>query len=348
MYKSFKDISLPITEEEYRNDGCFHYSTLATFEREGIHCIPRLKDKKESPSLLFGSCVDCLVTDGEEAYNNNYIVADLPPLSDNITKIVKGLADIYKTQYLNIKNIPKEAVIAAFNSLGIGLGWKEQTKLDKVYAGEYYYRLLALAGEKTIISSELNEQVYACYKSLKESPATKQLFAKDSPFEPEIERCYQLKFKHIFDDLVFSCMCDLIYVDHKNKNVILCDLKTSSHYEDEFYLSFIQWSYFIQARSYWRIVRATMDEDEYFKDFNLTNMHFIVVNKNSLTPLVWEFEDTKKYGTLVYGKQKNIICRDPLEIAKDLNYYLNNNILIHRGININKPNKITDWLNKEC
>jgi hypothetical protein len=42
-----------------------------------------------------------------------------------------------------------------------------------------------------------------------------------------------------------------------------------------------------------------MDNDDYFKDFDLLEYRFIVVNKETLTPLVWEFPLTKTYGTLV-------------------------------------------------
>ena len=65
--------------------------------------------------------------------------------------------------------------------------------------------------------------------------------------------------------------------------------------------------YMIQARLYWRLLRATMDEDDYFKDFKLEDYRFIVVNKESLTPLVWEFEDTAKMGALYYGKDRTDI-----------------------------------------
>ena len=137
----------------------------------------------------------------------------------------------------------------------------------------------------------------------------------------------------------------LIYVDHNKKIIIPCDLKTSGHYEDEFYKSFVEWSYMIQARLYARLIKAAIERDEYFKDFKMLNYHFIVVNKKSLTPLVWEYKDTYKYGTLYYGKDKQIICRDPFDIAKELNTYLKQPSSVQNGVSLNAPNDLDKWLN---
>ena len=71
--KSLKDISLPITEDDYRNDGCMHYSAIASYDRGGFGAIPTLFDKKESPSLQLGSAVDLLITGTPEEFEQQYI-----------------------------------------------------------------------------------------------------------------------------------------------------------------------------------------------------------------------------------------------------------------------------------
>ena len=102
----------------------------------------------------------------------------------------------------------------------------------------------------------------------------------------------------------------------------------------------------IQARLYWAIIRQNMDKDEYFKDFELLNYHFIVVNKKTLTPLVWEFPDTYSMDTLYYGKDKQLIFRHPFEIGKELNAYLKNTPSVPSGINLAKPNNLNEFLMK--
>ena len=44
--KSLKDISWQVTEEEYRADSAYSYSTLAKFEREGFDKLETLFDKE--------------------------------------------------------------------------------------------------------------------------------------------------------------------------------------------------------------------------------------------------------------------------------------------------------------
>jgi hypothetical protein len=145
--------------------------------------------------------------------------------------------------------------------------------------------------------------------ALKSSEATKWYFAIDNPFE-NVERHYQLKFKATLDGVDYRCMSDLLVVDHDKKIVYPVDLKTSSHTEWDFYQSFVDWHYHIQARLYWRIIRHIMDNDEVYKDYKLDDYRFIVVNKRTLTPLVWLFDATKSVGDLVYGKNNDIIFKD--------------------------------------
>ena len=63
--KSLKDISWQVPEETYREDPALSYSALATYERGGFNCLESLYDRKETPSLTFGSAVDAIITGGE-------------------------------------------------------------------------------------------------------------------------------------------------------------------------------------------------------------------------------------------------------------------------------------------
>lgn len=131
----------------------------------------------------------------------------------------------------------------------------------------------------------------------------------------------------------------LIIVNYETKRIYPCDLKTSGHKEWDFQDSFKQWSYMIQARLYWRIIKANLLADPYFKDFTLEDYRFIVINKNSLVPLVWEFPLTQSYGTLV--DNDNNEYRDPFEIGKELKSYLDCKPQVPNGIEIKKCNLIT-------
>lgn len=343
--KSLKDIALPITEAEYRIDGAMHYSTLASYERGGFHCLDTLFDRKETPSLLFGSMVDTLMTDGQEAFDKQYFVSEFPEISDQIANVVKGLFNIYKENCPSLDKVPDAAILGALDAIDYGKSWYAATRLKKVREpGTPYYEQMYLAGDRAVVSNEMYADACNCVEALRTSKATAQLFAPNNPFD-DIERVYQPIFRSTFEGIDYSVMLDLVYIDHAKKIIIPCDLKTSSHYEDEFYKSFIDWSYHIQARLYYRVLEDNLKRDEYFKDFTILNWHFIVVNKKSLVPLVWEYPDTKEYGILRYGKHKQIECRDPFEISKELSRYLNVRPSVSTGVSIDKPNNLNSFLN---
>ena len=344
--KSLYDISWKVSEDVYRRDSALSYSTLAKHEREGSNNLNTLFDKVETPSLIFGSAVDSIITGGEEEFNNRFIVAEFPSVPDSIVKIIKVLFSQYKDTYNTILSIPDKDIIRETEVLGYQLNWKPETRAKVIKEkGVDYYNLLYIAGDKTILTTQTYQDVYNAVKALKESEATKVYFATDNPFD-DIERFYQLKFKASLVGINYRCMMDLALVDHKKKVIIPCDLKTSSHYEWDFYKSFNEWRYDIQARLYWRILRYNMDKDDYFKDFTLTDYHFIVVNKKSLTPLVWEFPYTTTQGDITIGKNNQITWRDPYKIGNELNYYLTIAPPVPIGISESTTNDIRLWCNK--
>jgi hypothetical protein len=343
--KSFKDISLNITEEEYRADPALSYSTLARYEREGFDKLDKLFEKIDTPSLTFGSMVDSIITGGMEEFNDRFLVADYPKgLSDTLIQIANILFTRYKDTYSNVSDIPDNILADIGKQCDFWANDKyanHRVKLIKEGCSEYY-NLLYLSGDKKIVSSEDYKDVLACVDVLKNSDATKYFFKEDNPFD-NIERCYQLKFKATLNEVDYRCMADLLLINHDGKYVIPIDLKTSGKAEYNFHKSFVQWMYQIQARLYWRIIRDNMNKDDYFKDFKLFDYKFIVVNRNTLTPMVWEFKDTTALGELHYGK--DIIMRDPEVIGKELNYYLTNKPSVPIGILKDGTNDLRKWLN---
>lgn len=347
-YKSLKSISWDVTEEEYRADSALSYSTLSTYQRTGFEGLDTLFEKKESPSLTFGSAVDALITGGQEEFENNFMVADFPEVSDAIIKIIKKCFSLYSPTYNSLLDIPNDKIINIAQEFSFQNNWKPETRAKVIKEkGEEYYNLLYLAGEKTILDNTTYTDVLKAVRALKESNYTKEFFKEDDPFDNSIERCYQLKFKSSFHGIDYRCMADLLYVNHKLKVIQPIDLKTSSHPEWEFYKSFLQWNYQIQARLYYRIIRDNIDKDDYFEKFFLNNYKFIVVNRNTLTPLVWEFSETKETGELSINTPKGeIILKDPEVLGTELTYYLHNKPTVPIGINA--VNDITKWIKDEC
>lgn len=345
--KSLRDISWQVSEKGYRADPALSYSTLARYEREGFNNLDKLFDRIETPSLTFGSAVDSIITGGQEEFDERFMVAEFPSMPDSIVKIIKSLYKQYAGTYRSLLNIPDSSIIRETEDQNYQMNWKPETRAKVIREkGTDYYNLLFVAGDRCIIDTQTYQDVVNAVRALKESSSTKLYFADDNPFEPDIERLYQLKFKGEFDGITYRNMADLIIVNHKEKWVKPVDLKTSSHTEWDFYKSFVDWRYDIQARLYWSIIRQNMDKDEYFKDFKLLDYNFIVVNKRTLTPLVWNCPFTQAQGTLRFGNNSQIEMRSPFEIGKELNSYLTSRPKVPMGINETGTNNLRDWLNK--
>ena len=342
--KELPDISWQVDEPVYRADPALSYSTLSTYEKTGFDGLAHLFDKKESPSLLLGSVVDTILTDGMDEFNRKFLVLDVN-VTDGGIDVCRQLLSIGVHQPFN--TIPEETVSKAAKAAGF---WKAD-KWDKIRyrevlktgnIEEYFNSLLST--EKIVISSSMYQDALNMVRALRESPATRAYFADNDVFSP-IKRYYQLKFKMSCDGVTYRSMADLICVDYENKKIVPVDLKTSSKPEWHFEDSFLQWSYMIQARLYWRNIRANLNNDPYFKNFTLENYRFVVVNKVTLTPLVWEFPFTTSVGILI-DKEGNEY-RDPFEIGKELQEYLDNRPAIPKGIKLSGANMINCLKMKE-
>lgn len=339
--KSIKEIFWDIPEPEYRKDPALSQSTLSTFERRGFECIDTLFERVESPSLTFGSAVDAIITGGDKEFHDRFFVSDIPTLKPSVEPVVKKIFEMFHNSYTNINDILDSEIMPIISECKYQPNWKSETRCKSVkQEGAAYYQTMFMAGDKEILSQDTYNRVFACVRALKDSEQTKQYFADNDPFS-DIERVYQQKFKGTLGGVTYRGMADLLVVNHKQKAVLPCDLKTSSGREYDFPEHFMQWHYQIQARLYWRLIRQIMDKDPYFKDFDLKEFRFIVVNNiDNPVPVVWNFRQTMALGNVYIGGKK---FRDPEQIGNELTYYLENHPKVPLNISLNKPNNIEQW-----
>lgn len=343
--KELNEIAWSVSEEQYRADSALSYSTLSRYEREGFNKLDHLFDQVSSQSLLEGSMVDCLITASEEEFFNQYCVADIPSLGDKEQLIADALYERYGNTCEQYSYIPVDMVLNLANEYEYYKNRKDATRLETLANKvAMYYNIKVQAGLKIVVDQNTYQRVLAMVESLKTSTATQGYFADNDPMSP-VKRYYQLKFKARFEGVDYRCMADLIIVDYDSKEIWLLDLKTSSKPEWDFYKSFIEWNYACQGRLYYRIIKANLLNDPYFKEFKVHDYRFIVINKNTLKPLAWEFKDTKTAGELVYGKNNQIIIRDPFVIGKELQQYLNLRPEVPNGIIKDGVNDLVKHIN---
>lgn len=339
IQKELKDISWQVPESTYRADPALSYSTLAKYEREGFNNLDKLFEHITTPSLIQGSMVDVLITGSQEEFDKEFYVADVPSIGDKELQIVDDLFTKYSEDYQSFPEIPYDAILNTANEYAFQKNWRDDTRVKVLKERcSTYYALKYNAGDRTIVDLDTYYKVMAMVKALKESPATHGYFADNDEMSP-VRRYYQLKFKARLDGVDYRCMADELLVIYDEKKIIPIDLKTSSSKEWDFQHSFCKWDYMIQARLYWLIIKTNLMNDDYFKDFTLEDYRFIVVNRDSLKPLVWEFPLTKTKGTLVDEEGKEY--RDPLEIGKELRDYLDLKPPVPNGIDIDGVNTIT-------
>ena len=343
--KSLFDLSWKVAEDEYRADSAYSYSTLSKFHREGFSKLSTLFDPIDTPNLVFGSMVDslALTSRGLEDYNMKFVSAEFPSLSDSLIQIAKFLFETYGEKYSSVLEIPDEQLSQAGIVCGYYIGAKYDTHRVKQIKEncDGYYQLLYLAGDRRIVSTEDAEASFQCVRVLKTSEATREYFAEESPFE----KFYQLKFKGVFEGIPIRCMLDLVMIDHENKRIIPCDLKTTSSPEWEFYHSFVTWCYYIQAQMYWEILHQNLQADPFWKEYILEDFRFLVVSRTTLTPLVWNYPSTKATVDLFYGRKDQVKCKNWRNILKELNYYLEKRPPVPIGISTT-VNDLNFWLNE--
>lgn len=345
IQKELKDIAWNVDEPTYRADPALSYSTLAKYEREGFNNLDKLFEHITTPSLIQGSMVDVLITGSQEEFDKEFYVADIPSIGDKELQVVDDLFTKYSEDYQSFPEIPYDAILNTANEYAFQKNWRDDTRVKVLKERcSTYYALKYNAGDRTIVDLDTYYKVMAMVKALKESPATHGYFADNDEMSP-VRRYYQLKFKARLDGVDYRCMADELLVIYDEKKIIPIDLKTSSSKEWDFQHSFCKWDYMIQARLYWLIIKTNLMNDDYFKDFTLEDYRFIVVNRDSLKPLVWEFPLTKTKGTLVDEEGKEY--RDPLEIGKELRGYLDLKPPVPNGIDMTGINTITCLHKKE-
>lgn len=317
--KSIKEIAWNVTEEVYRADPAISYSTLSRYDREGFRNLHKLFDKIESPALRFGSAVDTMLTDGKEAFDNRFIVCEFPQLSEALITISKGLYKNYGDKYRSIDLIPDEDILDY--TLGYQPTWGNEARLKNVRSKcRDYYNLLSLASEKEILSQRDYNDVVSCVNELTTNSYTKAFF-KINLFDKRFEKVFQLKFKADYEGIPVRCMFDELVVDHEDKIIYPIDLKTSGHPEEIFDQSFLTWRYMIQAQLYSYILKEVIKKDDYFKDFKIVHYSFIVINRTTLSPIVWRYYNN--FAEVDFIDNNGNVYRNWRKLLVELNYYLN-------------------------
>lgn len=300
---TLQEASLNITEAQYRELPALSYSSLATFDREGYSCLDTLFDSISTPSLVFGSMVDCLMTEGDDTFAERYTVMDINLPAEAIVNIVDQLCESHAEKQFAL--VSDEDILLAANAYEWCRSWKPATRISKIReTGSNYYNLKKKNEGKLIVVQQDVDDAKKCAETLKADPITSWYFAKDT-FD-NIERLYQLKFQitDAITKIPVKGMLDLVIIDHDKKVIYPCDLKTTKNiytFEESFY----KWRYYMQAAVYKELLKQTIAEKcPELQDYVMASYRFIAISRNSFKPVVFQWPTYTYIETMAdpYGR----------------------------------------------
>ena len=209
--KSLKEIALQIDEPTYRKMPELSYSIISRFQSVGFD-IEKLQERLSSQSFVFGSAIDAIITGGQEEFDRNFMVVDLPNLPETASNCIRIIWNKYKDTYKYIKDIPTDTLNTELQLNGFWPNnrYSAQARINGFFKNpvEEYYQLNYIAENKYIINTELHTQILQAVNALKTSIATKDYFAENNPWDNNIERLYQLKFRADLNGIGYKCMMD--------------------------------------------------------------------------------------------------------------------------------------------
>ena len=285
---TLQEASLQMTEQEYRDIPCISFSLLQKYDREGFATLFQ-PDELSTPSLLFGSAVDCMITEGPEEFAKKFLVADIPKLSATMQAIADQLvAEHSENTFVTVSD---EKILQAANDNSYQKNWKDATRIQKIREEcSAYYNLMVSNSDKRILTESDYSDVTRAVEALQTDKHTSHFFMGNDPFG-SVERYYQLKFLSKPETLGGSIkgMLDLVCVDHANKTVHPCDLKTTKDiytFEESFY----KYRYYLQAAIYtWLIEQAIKEDCPELQDYKIMPYKFIVIDRKIFQPVVFEW-----------------------------------------------------------
>jgi hypothetical protein len=290
---------LNIEEAEYRDLDYCSYSLLSKLDKHDNRVS--LEIKKETPALMFGSLVDCLVLTEEDFTERFDFVIETPTAS------AKVLADYLIGIEYSITNVEKQKsrLLEILNELSLWTSLKENNRIAKLDKNliEYINHYIK-AKSKTPITQEDYERANQIKIVLESHPLTSKLFTHE-------HKLTQVNGMSVMDGVTYKFMCDLIIIDHEQKKIHVYDLKTGSAPISRFESNFLEYRYDIQYYLYTKGIEDIKAElVSGGEDYTVEPLQFIYIDKGSPEiPTIYKVPEnlniyegyTTKYGWNMRG-----------------------------------------------
>lgn len=342
---NLQDYSMKMTEQEYHDYPCWSHSMIARYAREGFSAIKTIHEKtKPTPSMEFGSLVDCMITRPADVEKEYFVVYKDIPKAEK--EALDYLADReYPAETLNgytfgeLKEITDEC--------GYQSRWGAETKYNHLSIYNDYYE--AKVKGKKVVSYSDYEDAYKMAYAISNSENTKDLFKSGT--QGNKEYIYQAKFKITyqtnFGPVEIKFMPDLIIIDNENRTIQLVDLKTSAQPGYDFSESFLKFRYDIEASLYTYAMQQIMNEHDFYSSYTLLPFLFADISRTDMVPVTYTYDCTSETQCqgLTYGSDKVYSYKNWDVLLNEILSYEASGAIVPNNISLAAPNDIIELLN---
>lgn len=257
----------------------------------------------EKGHLVYGSAIDCKLTQGNDAYNDTYYVPNLKVKpSDGMMSIAHKAFDLFKMDNptliheINFDHfvtthtwkvyLHQAMTIENYYPNRAKESYTDDTRLvdfEKKGAIPYLKSLFEARG-RLVLSEEDTTIINGATMSVQTKPNTAAFFGHDlgkNTLSLDVYNQLVIYFDLQTSSAVLSCrsLLDRVIVNHNDRTVQIVDLKTLAGKTLDFVSSLQTWRYDIQSAFYTNAIRAWMDVMGY--------------NTYSILPFVFVVETTK-------------------------------------------------------
>lgn len=219
-----------------------------------------------SDSFLIGSGVDCLVTQGRDAFNLNYYTASegIAKPSDAIMSIVKAVFDAVVVESEEGAELPslstqREKILLSVAAHNWNTRWTDDVKFNKISTeGASYWELLVDSRGKTILT--LDE--FTTINSISDRILTSDSYRVATQREDIVI----FQFPVYFELLGISCkaLLDMVTIKFRESQIHIYDFKTMSGSVLKFKDSMRKYRYDIQGAWYKKGLEEVLGRGEFY------------------------------------------------------------------------------------
>ena len=262
----------------YRENKAVSYSILSKMVSNPKNLIAT--EREETPSLTFGSLVDCLMFTPND-FDERFVKTDVYKPGGEMMKWLNA--------YLNIK-VPDNFVLSETDALilkarsisGYNPNLLGKTALAKFHTEcDAYLNLLAKAGDKLIVTVDEYNRAISYNSRLLNNEFVSRYFING---EKDMRLEHQKDIYFEINGVPAKALLDGILIDQAHKCIIPFDLKTTSEPLMSFEYEFLKWKYYIQSTLY------KYGLQKVYPGYIIENFRFIIINDWE-EPMIWSVDE---------------------------------------------------------